>query len=73
MLERMRSADRSDVMTVTVVVGSYRPLPEPTEVMCRAAQETKARGFRAPAKLYVYDTLLRRLPQDLQDKASKLG
>ena len=30
------------VVTGTVVVGSYYPLPEPTAVMSRAANATKA-------------------------------
>jgi hypothetical protein len=41
MLERIRRADRADVITVTVVVGSYRSLPKPTEVTSRAANATK--------------------------------
>ena len=53
------------VVTATVV-GHYRPLPEPTEVMSRAARAPKVLRFRTPARLYVYDTLLERLPQDLQ-------
>ena len=69
----MRRADRSVVMAVTVLVGSYRPLPEPTEVISRAAKVAKTLKLRTPAKLYIYETLLERLPQDLQDMTSKLG
>ena len=60
-------------MTVTVVVGGYRALPESLTVISRAAKVAKALRFRTPAKLYVYDTLLQRLPQDLQDMAAELG
>jgi hypothetical protein len=52
-------------MAVTVVVGSYRPLPGPTEFMSRAANATKALTFRTPARLYVDDTILERLTQGL--------
>ena len=38
----MKRADRSGVMTVTVIVGSYCPLPEPTAVISRAAKATNA-------------------------------
>jgi hypothetical protein len=41
MLELMRRADRSGVVTVTVVVRNYRPLLEATEVMKPAAKITK--------------------------------
>jgi hypothetical protein len=37
-----QKADRSGVMTDTVVVGNDRPLPEPTEVMSRAANAKKS-------------------------------
>ena len=60
-------------MTVTVVVGSYRPLREPPEVMSHAAKAAKTLKSRTPAKLYIYETLLERLPQHLQDMAATLG
>jgi hypothetical protein len=60
-------------VTVTGVVGSYGALPEPIEVMSRAAKAAKALRSRTPAKLCVYDTLLQRLPQHLQDMAAELG
>ena len=60
-------------MMVTVVVGSHRPLPEPTGVMSRAANATKALRFRTTARLYAYDTLLDRLAQDLEHMTVKLG
>jgi hypothetical protein len=60
-------------MTITVLVGSYRPLPEPSEVMSRAANAAKAWRSRTPARLSVEDTLLERLPQDIEDVAAALG
>jgi hypothetical protein len=60
-------------VTVTVVLRSDRPLPEPTEVMRCAANATKSLGFRTPEKLYVYETILEGLAQHLQDMAAELG
>jgi hypothetical protein len=37
------------------------------------ANPTNVLRSRTPAKLYVYETLLERLPQDLQDMAAALG
>lgn len=54
------------------VMGGYGPLLEPPEVVSRAAKVAKTLKSRTPAKLYVYETLLPRLPQDLEDMASKL-
>jgi hypothetical protein len=65
--------DRSVVMTATVVMGSYRPLPEPPTFVSRAAEVAKTLKLRTPAKLYIYETLLERLAQDLQDMAAALG
>ena len=59
-------------MAVTVLVGNYRPLPEPTEVMSRAAKVANTLKLRTPAKLYIYETLLERLPQHLQDMPAEL-
>jgi hypothetical protein len=73
MLEQMRRADRSVVMTATVVMGSYRPLPEPPKFVSRAAKVAKTLKLRTPAKLYIYETLLEWLAQDLKDMAAKLG
>jgi hypothetical protein len=61
------------VVTGTVVVGSYCPLPEHTEVLSRAAKAKKKLRFRTPAKLYVYDPILERLAQGLEDMAAELG
>jgi hypothetical protein len=56
-------------------VGSYGTQAEPLEVMSRAANAAKAWRSRTPARLrlYVYDTLLERLAQDLEDMAAELG
>jgi hypothetical protein len=72
-LEQIRRVDRSVVMTATVVMGSYRPLPEPPKFVSRAAKAAKTLKLRTTAKLYKYETLLERLPQDLQDMAAALG
>jgi hypothetical protein len=69
----MRRADRSVVMIAAVVMGSYRPLPEPPKFVSRAAKVAKTLKLRTPAKLYIYETLLERLPQDLEDMAAELG
>jgi hypothetical protein len=44
-----------------------------TAAMSRVAKATKALRFMTPARLYVYDTLLERVPQDLEDMAAALG
>jgi hypothetical protein len=41
--------------------------------MSRAADATKELRFRTPAKLYIYETLLERLAQDLEHMTAKLG
>jgi len=41
--------------------------------MSRAAKVAKTLRSRTPAKLYVYETLLERLAQDLEDLAAALG
>ena len=58
---------------IVTVVGSYGTQAEPLEVMSRAANAAKAWRSRTPARLYVYDTLLERLAQDLEDMAAELG
>src|SRR4029450_9582734 len=72
-LEQMRRVDRSVVMPATVVMGSYRPLPEPPKFVSRAAKVAKTLKLRTPAKLYIYETLLERLAQDLKHMTAKLG
>jgi hypothetical protein len=55
------------------VLGGYCPLLEPPEVVSRAAKVTKRLKLRTPAKLYLYETIFKWLPQDLQDMAAALG
>jgi hypothetical protein len=63
----MSRADRSVVMTATVVMGSYRPLPEPPMFVSRAAKVAKTLKLRTPAKLYIYETLLSWPPENFKD------
>jgi hypothetical protein len=58
--------------TVTVVVGGYRPLHESFTAITRRANSAKIWRDRTPARLYVYDAVLERLAQDLEDVAAKL-
>jgi hypothetical protein len=60
-------------VTVTVVVDGYRMLTESLTANTRKANSAKELRSRTPAKLYVYDTLLEWLAQDLKDMAAKLG
>jgi hypothetical protein len=55
------------------VMGGYGPLLEPPEVVSRVANAIRTWRSKTPARLYPYDTLLERLPQDLQDMAAALG
>jgi hypothetical protein len=55
-----------------VVVG-YHALPESLMALIRKANSVKELRSRTPAKLYVYDTLLEWLAQDLKDMAAELG
>jgi hypothetical protein len=73
MLEWMRQVDRSVVMTVTVVVCGYRALPEPLAAITRIAKSAKLLRFSTPARLYLCDTLLEGLLQDLHEPAAALG
>lgn len=72
-LEQMRRVDRSVVMSATVMMGSYRPLPEPPKVVSRAAKVATTLKARTPARLYAYETHLERLAQDLENMAAALG
>jgi hypothetical protein len=56
-----------------MVVGGYHALPESLMAIIRKANSANVLRSRTPAKLYVYDTLLERLAQDLQDMAPELG
>jgi hypothetical protein len=48
-------------------------LPESLAVIIRTAKSAKAERFMALWRLYLYDTLLKRLAQDVEDMASELG
>jgi hypothetical protein len=65
--------DTLAVGTVTMVVDGYWPRPKPREVPTRAAKDAKASRFTTPATLYLYDTLLKRLAQDLEDMTAELA
>jgi hypothetical protein len=69
----MRRVDRSVVMTATVVMGSYRPLPEPPKFASCAAKAAKTLKLRTPAKLYIYETLLKWLAYNLKHIALEFG
>jgi hypothetical protein len=58
---------------VTVVVDDYWRRPTPLQVSSRAANVARRLRSSTYAKLYVYETLLQRLAQDLQDMAAALG
>jgi hypothetical protein len=60
-------------VAVTVVVDGYRPLTEFCTAITRRANSAKVLKSRTPAKLYVYETLLERSAQDLEDMAAALG
>jgi hypothetical protein len=55
------------------MVDSYRTLTALRTAMIRWANAATVLRFNTPARLSVYDTLLERLPQDLQDMATELG
>ena len=62
-----RGGDASGVM------GRYYSVLELPEVVRRAAKVAKTLQSRPTATLYFSDTLLQRLPQDLQHMAVELG
>jgi hypothetical protein len=59
-------------VTSTVVIGGYRTLPECLMTITRRANSAKVMRSRTPAKLYVYEAILRRLTQHFQDVAAEL-
>ena len=61
------------MVTVTVLVDGYWPQTEPLMLSSRTAKVARRLRFRTPAKLYVDETILERLAQDLQDMAAELG
>jgi hypothetical protein len=60
-------------MPVTVVVDGYRALPESLTAIRLVANPANGLRSRTPARLYLHDTFLERLPQDLEDMAAALG
>jgi hypothetical protein len=61
------------VAVAAEVRGGYGPLLEPPAIVSRAAKVAITWPSRTPARLSVCDTLLERLPQDLEDMAAALG
>ena len=59
-----RRADRGGVANVTVV-GGYRTLPKCLTAIIRMANSAKVLRSSTPAKLYVDETILEWLPQNL--------
>jgi hypothetical protein len=60
------------VVPVPVVAGVYRAMLESLKAMTRRAKSAIAWRFMTCGRLYLYDTLLEGLPQDLQDVAAEL-
>jgi hypothetical protein len=67
-----RGADTLGGVIAAEVMAGYGPMLEPPEVVSRAAKVAKTFKLRTSAKLYVHETLLDRLPQDLEDMAAEL-
>ncbi len=59
-------------MVTDMVVDGYPILTESLTAINRRAKAVKVLRFSTPAKLYAYDPLPERLPQDLQHVTSKL-
>jgi hypothetical protein len=60
-------------VTITVLVDGYCTRPDSLTLSSRIAKVLRRLRFSTPAKLYIYDTLLERLAQDLEDMAAELG
>jgi hypothetical protein len=56
----------------TLMMGSYWTRPKRLAVSSLKANPAKSLELRTLWRLYSYDTLLKRLPQDLQDVAAEL-
>jgi hypothetical protein len=67
-----RRGDTSGVAIAAEVTGGYYPLLEPPAVVSRAAKVATTLQSRSPAKLYVYETLLKRLAQDPEHMEAEL-
>jgi hypothetical protein len=50
-----------------MVVGSYHALPESLMAIIRKANSAKELRSKTPAKLYVYETLLKWPPENFKD------
>jgi hypothetical protein len=61
------------VFAATATVSGYWALSSSLEIISCAAKAAKELRSRTSAKIYVYQTLLERLAQDLQDMAAALG
>jgi hypothetical protein len=61
------------VFAATTMGSRSWPLSYSLAIMSRADKVTKASRFMTPTRLYLYDTLLKRLAQDLKDMAAELG
>jgi hypothetical protein len=55
------------------LVGGYRALPESLTAITLLANSMNVLRSRTPARLYVYDTVLERLAQDLEHMTATLG
>jgi hypothetical protein len=60
-------------VTVTVLVDVCWTRPDPLKLSSRTAIVARRLRFRTPAKLYVYDTILKRLGQDVKDLVAARG
>jgi hypothetical protein len=61
------------MVPVTVEVGSYCPRPASLLASIRVANSAKLWRFRTRGRLYLEDTILKRLAQNFQDMAAALG
>ena len=67
-----RGGHTAGIGTVTVVMGGYCRPPERFAVNHLRVKATKSLQFRTLWRLYLDDTLLEGLAQDLQDVAAEL-
>jgi hypothetical protein len=63
-----RRGDTSGVAVAAEVRGGDGPLLEPPAAVSRAAKVAITWRSEAPARLYSCNTLLERLPQDIEDR-----
>jgi hypothetical protein len=60
-------------VTVTVVAGGYRAVPESLTAITWRAKSAIALRFRTCGRLYSCDAILKRLAQGLEDMAAEFG